>query len=70
LKVHFGREVFNLLGAGNATLLSGGYALLVFWLILILDVSTEALHQNLREASDRERKKPDHYAGDSGRWPG
>lgn len=33
-KVHFGREVFNLLGAGNATLLSGGYALLVFWLIL------------------------------------
>lgn len=34
LKVHLGREVFNLLGAGNATLLSGGYALLVFWLIL------------------------------------
>ncbi|MEY4167936.1 MAG: hypothetical protein RIR52_1760 [Acidobacteriota bacterium] len=33
-KVHFGREIFNLLGAGNATLLSGGYALLVFWLIL------------------------------------
>lgn len=33
-KVHFGREVFNVLGEGNATLLSGGYALLVFWLIL------------------------------------
>lgn len=33
-KVHFGRNVFNLLGEGNATLLSGGYALLLFWLIL------------------------------------
>jgi predicted acyltransferase len=34
-KVHFGRGVFNLLGEGKATLLSGGYALLVFWLMLL-----------------------------------
>lgn len=33
-KTHFGQNVFNALGEGNATLLSGGYALLVFWLIL------------------------------------
>ncbi|MFM8395624.1 MAG: acyltransferase family protein [Acidobacteriota bacterium] len=33
-KVHFGRGVFNVLGEGNASLLSGAYALLVFWLIL------------------------------------
>lgn len=32
--VHFGRGVFNVLGEGKATLLSGGYALLVFWLTL------------------------------------
>ena len=33
-KVHFGQEIFNRLGEGNSTLLSGGYALLVFWLML------------------------------------
>lgn len=33
-KVHFGRNVFQVLGEGNSTLLSGGTALLVFWLIL------------------------------------
>ncbi len=33
-KVHFGRNVFNIIGEGNATLLSGGYALLIFWLML------------------------------------
>jgi predicted acyltransferase len=33
-KTHFGQGVFNIFGDGNATLLSGGAALLVFWLIL------------------------------------
>ncbi len=33
-KVHFGRDVFNMLGEAKAPLLSGGYALTLFWLIL------------------------------------
>jgi predicted acyltransferase len=33
-KTHFGQNVFKVLGEGNQTLLSGGVALLVFWLIL------------------------------------
>jgi predicted acyltransferase len=33
-RVHLGRNVFQRLGAGNSTLLSGGVALLTFWLIL------------------------------------
>lgn len=33
-RVHFGRGIFDMLGEGNATLLSGGAALLVFWLML------------------------------------
>lgn len=33
-KIHFGQNVFKALGEGNQTLLSGGTALLVFWLML------------------------------------
>jgi predicted acyltransferase len=33
-KTHFGQNVFKAVGEGNETLLSGGVALLVFWLIL------------------------------------
>jgi predicted acyltransferase len=33
-KTHLGQNVFNALGEGNQTLLSGGAALLTFWLIL------------------------------------
>ncbi len=33
-KTHFGQNVFKALGEGNQTLLSGGAALLIFWLIL------------------------------------
>lgn len=33
-KTHLGQNVFQILGEGNQTLLSGGTALLVFWLIL------------------------------------
>jgi predicted acyltransferase len=33
-RIHFGQNVFKLLGEGNETLLSGGAALLIFWLIL------------------------------------
>lgn len=33
-KTHFGQNVFKVLGEGNQTLLSGGAALLVFWLML------------------------------------
>lgn len=33
-KTHFGQNVFRILGEGNQTLLSGGAALIVFWLIL------------------------------------
>jgi predicted acyltransferase len=34
IKTHLGQNVFKVLGEGNETLLSGGAALLVFWLIL------------------------------------
>jgi predicted acyltransferase len=33
-RIHLGQDIFKLLGEGNQTLLSGGVALLVFWLIL------------------------------------
>ncbi|MGH9840934.1 MAG: acyltransferase family protein [Blastocatellia bacterium] len=33
-QIHLGRNVFQILGEGNATLLSGGAALLAFWLML------------------------------------
>lgn len=33
-KTHFGQNIFKLFGEGNQTLLSGGAALIVFWLIL------------------------------------
>jgi predicted acyltransferase len=33
-KTHLGQNAFKVLGEGNATLLSGGAALLIFWLIL------------------------------------
>ncbi|MGE0101201.1 MAG: acyltransferase family protein [Blastocatellales bacterium] len=33
-KTHFGQNIFSILGDGNQTLLSGGAALIVFWLIL------------------------------------
>lgn len=33
-KIHFGQGIYKLFGEGNETLLSGGLALLVFWLIL------------------------------------
>ena len=33
-KTHLGQDIFKILGDGNQTLLSGGAALLVFWLIL------------------------------------
>jgi predicted acyltransferase len=33
-KIHLGQNIFKIFGEGNQTLLSGGAALLVFWLIL------------------------------------